>query len=43
VRSDVIAIDMALLSDPTWVNRLRDGPLEEFAGYDAATALAGLR
>ena len=39
---DIVAIGRALLADPTWVSRLRDGRLDEFAGFDAATALAGL-
>ena len=39
---DVIAVGRALLADPNWVNRLRDGDLDEFAGFDAATALARL-
>ncbi|MDV3124782.1 12-oxophytodienoate reductase [Mycobacterium sp. 21AC1] len=39
---DIVAIGRALLSDPAWVNRLRDGSLEGFAGYDAETALARL-
>jgi 2,4-dienoyl-CoA reductase-like NADH-dependent reductase (Old Yellow Enzyme family) len=40
---DMIAVGRALLADPAWVNRLRDGALGEFTGYDPATALAGLR
>ena len=32
----------AVGADPGWVNRLRDGELDQFAGYDPATALAGL-
>jgi 2,4-dienoyl-CoA reductase-like NADH-dependent reductase (Old Yellow Enzyme family) len=40
---DMIAIGRALLADPAWVNRLRDGTLGDFTGYDAATALADLR
>jgi 2,4-dienoyl-CoA reductase-like NADH-dependent reductase (Old Yellow Enzyme family) len=40
---DIIAIGRALLADPAWVNRLRDGTLGDFTGYDAATALAALR
>ena len=39
---DVIAVGRALLADPNWVNRLRAGDLDEFAGFDAATALARL-
>ncbi|WP_199256267.1 NADH:flavin oxidoreductase [Mycolicibacterium mengxianglii] len=39
---DVVAIGRALLADPGWVNRLRDGDLGGFHGYDAATALAAL-
>jgi 2,4-dienoyl-CoA reductase-like NADH-dependent reductase (Old Yellow Enzyme family) len=39
---DVIAIGRALLADPGWVNRLRDGELGDFAGYDATSALARL-
>lgn len=39
---DIVAIGRALLADPAWVNRLRDGRLGEFAGYDPATALAKL-
>jgi 2,4-dienoyl-CoA reductase-like NADH-dependent reductase (Old Yellow Enzyme family) len=39
---DVVAIGRALLADPTWVNRLRDGSLDGFNGYDAETALAQL-
>ena len=39
---DVIAVGRALLADPNWVNRLRDGDLDEFAGFDAATALSRL-
>ncbi|BBX11452.1 MULTISPECIES: NADH:flavin oxidoreductase [Mycobacteriaceae] len=39
---DVVAIGRALLADPTWVNRLRRGELDRFAGYDAAVALAAL-
>jgi 2,4-dienoyl-CoA reductase-like NADH-dependent reductase (Old Yellow Enzyme family) len=40
---DVIAIGRALLADPGWVNRLRDGALDEFGGYHAERALASLR
>ncbi len=39
---DVVAIGRALLADPTWVNRLRDGSLDAFEGFDAETALARL-
>ncbi|WP_185293679.1 NADH:flavin oxidoreductase [Mycolicibacterium litorale] len=39
---DIVAIGRALLADPGWVNRLRDGELDGFAGYDPATALATL-
>ena len=39
---DVVAIGRALLADPAWVNRLRDGSLDAFNGYDAETALAQL-
>jgi 2,4-dienoyl-CoA reductase-like NADH-dependent reductase (Old Yellow Enzyme family) len=39
---DVVAIGRALLADPTWVNRLRDGSLDGFDGFDAETALAHL-
>ena len=39
---DVIAIGRALLADPGWVNRLRDNALDEFTGYHAERALAGL-
>lgn len=39
---DVVAIGRALLADPTWVNRVRDGTLDEFDGYDPETALARL-
>ncbi|MCV7094272.1 12-oxophytodienoate reductase [Mycobacterium kubicae] len=40
---DLIAIGRALLADPTWVNRLRDGTLHEFAGYHPDVALGDLR
>ncbi len=40
---DIAAVGRALLADPNWVNRLRDGELEGFTGYDANTALAALR
>mgnify|MGYP003767916429 FL=1 len=39
---DVVAIGRALLADPGWVNRLHDGNLDGFSGYDPATALAAL-
>ena len=39
---DVIAVGRALLADPTWVNRLREGSLDGFNGYDAETALTAL-
>lgn len=39
---DVVAIGRALLADPAWVNRLRDGELGGFTGYDAEVALAAL-
>lgn len=39
---DVVAVGRALLADPTWVNRLREGSLDGFNGYDARKALAGL-
>jgi 2,4-dienoyl-CoA reductase-like NADH-dependent reductase (Old Yellow Enzyme family) len=39
---DMIAVGRALLADPGWVNRLRVGTLDEFNGYDAASALARL-
>lgn len=39
---DIVAIGRALLADPAWVNRLRDGQLHEFTGYDAQKALAAL-
>ena len=39
---DVAAVGRALLADPGWVNRLREGRLADFNGYDAAVALAGL-
>jgi 2,4-dienoyl-CoA reductase-like NADH-dependent reductase (Old Yellow Enzyme family) len=40
---DVVAIGRALLADPVWVNRLRDGELAGFGGYDPQTALSALR
>lgn len=39
---DIVAIGRALLSDPTWVNRLRRNELDGFDGYDAAAALSAL-
>ncbi|OHV03076.1 NADH:flavin oxidoreductase [Mycobacterium talmoniae] len=39
---DVVAIGRALLADPGWVNRLRDGELDGFSGYDAEVALSAL-
>ncbi|MGF2945970.1 NADH:flavin oxidoreductase [Mycobacterium sp. Lab-001] len=39
---DIAAIGRALLADPGWVNRLRNGDLDGFTGYDPATALAAL-
>jgi 2,4-dienoyl-CoA reductase-like NADH-dependent reductase (Old Yellow Enzyme family) len=39
---DVVAIGRALLADPTWVNRLRNGTLDGFNGFDAQAALARL-
>ncbi len=39
---DIVAVGRALLADPAWVNHLRDGKLDEFGGFEAATALARL-
>jgi 2,4-dienoyl-CoA reductase-like NADH-dependent reductase (Old Yellow Enzyme family) len=39
---DVIAIGRALLSDPAWVNRLRDDALDGFNGYEPESALSTL-
>jgi 2,4-dienoyl-CoA reductase-like NADH-dependent reductase (Old Yellow Enzyme family) len=39
---DVVAIGRALLADPAWVNRLRDGDLDGFNGYNAEDALSAL-
>lgn len=39
---DIVAIGRALLADPGWVGRLRDGELDGFAGFDADSALARL-
>jgi 2,4-dienoyl-CoA reductase-like NADH-dependent reductase (Old Yellow Enzyme family) len=40
---DVVALGRALLADPGWVNRLRDGELSGFVGYNPETALSALR
>jgi 2,4-dienoyl-CoA reductase-like NADH-dependent reductase (Old Yellow Enzyme family) len=40
---DVVAIGRALLADPGWVNRVRDGELGDFGGYQPEVALAALR
>jgi 2,4-dienoyl-CoA reductase-like NADH-dependent reductase (Old Yellow Enzyme family) len=37
---DIVAVGRALLADPGWVNRLRDNTLDDFTGFDAASALA---
>lgn len=39
---DIAAIGRALLSDPAWVNRLRDGALDGFDGYHPEVALSAL-
>jgi 2,4-dienoyl-CoA reductase-like NADH-dependent reductase (Old Yellow Enzyme family) len=39
---DIVAVGRALLADPAWVDRVRDGKLEEFGGFDAAGALGSL-
>lgn len=39
---DVIAVGRALLSDPEWVNKLRDGRQDEFVGFNIGKALAAL-
>ncbi|ORW73103.1 NADH:flavin oxidoreductase [Mycobacterium saskatchewanense] len=39
---DIAAIGRALLAEPAWVNRLRNGDLDGFIGYDPQTALASL-
>lgn len=39
---DVVAIGRALLADPAWVNRLRDGALDGFNGYEPEAALSTL-
>ncbi|GAY18362.1 12-oxophytodienoate reductase [Mycobacterium sp. shizuoka-1] len=39
---DMVAVGRALLADPGWVNRVRDGKLSEFGGFDAAVALGRL-
>ena len=41
-RAEMLASGRALLADPGWVNRLHDGNLDGFSGYDPATALAAL-
>ena len=40
---DVVAIGRALLADPAWVNRLREGRLDGFNGYEPESALSALR
>ena len=39
---DIVAVGRALLADPAWVNRVRDGKLDEFGGFDAGSALSRL-
>lgn len=39
---DIVALGRALLADPAWVQRLRQGTLDGFAGYDPQKALAAL-
>lgn len=39
---DLVAIGRALLADPAWVNKLRDGELGNFVGYDPVKALSAL-
>ncbi|WP_179473429.1 oxidoreductase [Mycolicibacterium vinylchloridicum] len=39
---DIVAVGRALLADPAWVNRVRDGKLDGFGGFDAASALGSL-
>ena len=39
---DVVALGRALLADPAWVAKLRDGELDGFNGYEPATALSSL-
>ena len=39
---DIAALGRALLADPAWVNRLRDGTLDGFQGYDPEKALSKL-
>lgn len=39
---DIAAIGRALLADPAWVHKLRNGTLDAFDGYQPETALAGL-
>lgn len=41
-RNTLVAIGRALLADPAWVNRLRDGALDGFNGYNAEIALSAL-
>ena len=41
-RFDVVVIGRALLADPAWVNRLREGALDGFNGYNAEIALSAL-
>ncbi|WP_197381792.1 NADH:flavin oxidoreductase [Mycolicibacterium mengxianglii] len=40
---DVVAVGRALLADPGWVHRLRNGELDAFTGYDPEVALSALR
>ena len=40
---DVVAVGRALLADPGWVHRLRNGELDAFTGYDPEAALSALR
>jgi 2,4-dienoyl-CoA reductase-like NADH-dependent reductase (Old Yellow Enzyme family) len=39
---DIVAIGRALLADPASVNRVRDGELAGFNGYNAEIALSAL-
>lgn len=39
---DIAAVGRALLADPSWVNRLRDGTIDGFSGYDQEKALSAL-
>ena len=39
---DIVAVGRALLADPGWVNHVRDGKLDQFGGFDAASALGRL-